>query len=148
MITTVRLLTIVALIIGGVSSSHAQTPVTCQEPPPPSRKAGVNNIVFTRDGKTLVVAGTDGKIRFVDVTSGTVQRTLTGHTNAAYVAILSPDERLLASSSRDHTARLCEVATGRELHQFGGFRCTVKAVAFSPNVRQLAVGSNDGIVKL
>ena len=143
-----QLLTLIALLIGGVSSSHAQIPVSCQPPPPPSQKAGVNNIVFTKDGKTLVVAGTDGKIRFIDVASGNVQRTLTGHTNAVYVAVLSPDEKVLASSSRDGTARLWDVATGRELHQLGGFRCTVKAVAFSPSGRQLAVGSNDGIVKL
>ena len=143
-----RLLTLTALLIASVNTAHAQLPANCDPPPPPSRKAGVDNIVFTKDGKTLVVAGTDGKIRFVDVASGNVQRTLTGHTNAVYVAILSPDEKLLASSSRDSTARLWDVATGRELHQFGGFRCTVKAVAFSPNGRQLAVGSNDGIVKL
>lgn len=142
----IRLLTL--LLIASVNTAHAQLPANCDHPPPPSRKPGVNNIVFTKDGKTLIVAGTDGKIMFVDVASGNVQRTLTGHTNAVYVAVLSPDEKLLASSSRDSTARLWDVATGRELHQLGGFKCTVKAVAFSPNGRLLAVGSNDGIVKM
>ena len=35
-------------------------------------------------GKTLVVAGGDGKIRFIDMATGEVQRTLTGHTNMIY----------------------------------------------------------------
>ena len=145
-----QFLCICALLFLRLDSADAQLPADCRPAPPmpPKVKPGVNNIVFTKDGKVMVVANGDGKIRFVDVDTGKVQRTLIGHTNAVYVAILSPDEKLLASSSRDQTARLWDVATGRELHQFGGFQCTVKTVAFSPNGRSLAVSGNDGIVKL
>ena len=45
----------------------------------------------------------------------------------------------MASSSRDRTARIWNVASGKELHQLGGFRCPVKAVAFSPNGRLIAI---------
>ena len=65
-----------------------------------------------------------------------------------YVANFSPDEKLLASSSRDLTARIWDVATGLELHTLGGFRCAVKAVAFSPDGRTLAASGNDGMLKL
>jgi WD40 repeat protein len=103
---------------------------------------------LSRDGKTLVVAGGDGKIRFLDMASGEVHRTLTAHTNAMYHAIFSPDEKLLASSSRDLTARIWDVATGRELQKLDGFRCSVKAVAFSPDGRTIAAAGNDGMLKL
>jgi WD40 repeat protein len=65
-----------------------------------------------------------------------------------YIAEVSPDEKLLASSSRDQTARIWDIATGQELHKLGGFRCAVKAVAFSPNGRLLAASGNDGVLKL
>src|SRR5215216_668757 len=90
----------------GVSPSQAQTLSDCRPSPPlpPNAKAGVNGLTFSKDGKTLVVAGSDGKIRLLDASSGTVERTLLGHTNAIYMAVFSPDEKLLASSSRDLTA--------------------------------------------
>ena len=133
-----------------LTSLRAQTLSTCEPPPPlpPNPKPGVNRVVFSKDGKTLVVAGSDGKIRLLDANSGTVQRTLTGHTNAIYLAVFSPDEKLLASSSRDLTARVWDVASGRELHKFTGFRCAVKAVAFSPDGRTIAATGNDGMLKL
>jgi WD40 repeat protein len=115
---------------------------------PPNPKPGVGGLSLTRDGKTLVVAAGDGKIRFLDMTTGEVQRTLTAHTNVVYRAIFSPDEKLLASSSRDRTARIWDVASGRELHQLDGFRCSVKAVAFSPDGQTVAASGNDGMLKL
>jgi WD40 repeat protein len=75
-------------------------------------------------------------------------RTFTGHTNVVYRAILNHDEKLIASSSRDLTARVWDLASGRELWKATGFRCSVKAVAFSPDSRLLAVAGNDGMVKL
>ena len=115
---------------------------------PPNVKPGVGSLSLSRDGKTLVVAGGDGKIRFIDMATGELQRTLTGHTNAIYRSVFSPDEKLLASSSRDRTARIWDVATGRELQKLNGFRCSVKAVAFSPDGQMLAASGNDGMLKL
>jgi WD40 repeat protein len=114
----------------------------------PNAKPGIGGLTLSRDGKTLLVAAGDGKIRFVDLETGEIKRTLTGHTNMVYIANFSPDEKLLASSSRDHTARIWDVATSQELHTLDGFRCSVKAVAFSPDGRMLAASGNDGMLKL
>lgn len=115
---------------------------------PPNVKPGVVDLNLTRDGKTLVVAGGDAKIRFIDMTTGEVQRTLVGHTNAVYRTIFTADEKLIASSSRDRTARIWDVASGRELHQLTGFRCPVKFVSFSPNAQIIAASGNDGVLKI
>lgn len=150
MTTTVFKVCLAAMVLFSFTSVHAQTLSTCEPSPPlpPNPKPGVNGIAFSKDGKTLVVAGTDGNIRLIDAASGTVQRTLSGHTNAIYIAVFSPDEKLLASSSRDLTARVWDVASGRELHKFTGFRCAVKTVAFSPDGRTVAASGNDGMIKL
>ncbi len=133
-----------------LAACQAQTLSGCRASPPmpPIVKPGIAGLSVSRDGKTLVVAGSDAKIRFVDMTTGQVQRTLTGHTNSVYRAIFNADEKLLASSSRDLTARVWDVATGRELLKVNGFRCAVKAVAFSPDSQILAASGNDGMVKL
>ena len=154
----VRASCVALLLIFSLASCRAQSPSNslsktlsnCRPAPPlpANPKPGVGGLSLTRDGKTLVVAGGDGKIRFLDMATGTVQRTLSGHTNVVYRAIFSSDEKLLASSSRDRTARIWEVASGRELHQLDGFRCSVKAVAFSPDGRTIAASGNDGMLKL
>ena len=147
---TFRMLVVPVLALLTLACGQAQTLSNCRPAPPlpPNAKPGVGGLSLTRDGKTLVVAGGDGKIRFIDVASGELQRTLTGHTNVIYRAIFDSDEKLLASSSRDRTARIWEASSGRELKQLGGFRCSVKAVAFSPNGQAIAAAGNDGMLKL
>jgi WD40 repeat protein len=141
-----------AVLIGllSLNSLHAQTPSGCQPSPPmpPNVKPGVVGFDLSHDGKTLLVAGGDSMIRFVDMTSGNILRTFTGHTNAVYRAIYSHDEKLIASSSRDRTARVWDWTSGRELWQTTGFQCSVKAVVFSPDSRLLGVAGNDGIIKI
>ncbi|HUS00015.1 MAG TPA: WD40 repeat domain-containing protein [Pyrinomonadaceae bacterium] len=115
---------------------------------PKDPKPGVIGLDISRDGKTLVAAGTDGIIRIWDVESGKVSKTITGHTNSVYVAVLSPDEKRIASSSRDTTVRIWDAASGRELKRLEGFQCSVKSVAFSPDGKTLAASGNDGVVKV
>ena len=114
----------------------------------PNAKPGIGGLTLSRDGKTIVVAPGDGKIRFVDLNTATVKQILVGHTNMVYIANFSSNEKLLASSSRDNTARIWDIAAGRELHRLGGFRCSVKAVAFSPDRRLVAASGNDGMLKV
>ena len=149
MLNRMFLLTITAAFC--LSTAHAQTQSDCltSYPMPPNAKPGVSgSFTFTRDGKTMLVPGVDGKIRFIDLASGEIKRTLSAHSNYVYMANFSPDAKLLASSSRDNTARIWDVASGQELHTFAGFRCAVKVAKFSPDGRMLAASGNDGMLKL
>jgi WD40 repeat protein len=134
-----------------LSTAHAQTQSDCLTsfPVPPNVKPAVSgSFTLTSDGKTLLVPGGDGKIRFLDMDSGEIKRTLSGHTNYVYMANLSPDAKLLASSSRDNTAKIWDAASGQVLHTFSGFRCAVKVATFSPDGQLLAASGNDGMLKL
>jgi WD40 repeat protein len=151
MLHTILQVSFVSLVwVLSIPSSQSQTLSNCRPTPPmgENAKPGIGGLSLSHDGKTLLVAAGDGKVRFVDMATGDVQRTLTGHTNMVYSAIFSPDEKLLGSSSRDRTARIWEVATGQELRKLEGFRCSVKAVAFSPSGLMLAASGNDGMLKL
>src|ERR1700674_598900 len=85
------------ILLLSLTSCQGQTLSNCRPAPPmpPNVKPGVNGLSLSRDGKRLVVAGGDAKIRFIDMTTGEVRRILTGHANAIYRADFSSDERLL-----------------------------------------------------
>lgn len=138
------------LLLLSFTSYQAQTVQRCRpsQPMPKNPKPGVIGLSLSRDGRTLVAAGTDGIIRVWDATSGQMRRTLTGHTNAVYKAEFSPNGKLIASSSRDTTVRIWDFAGGRELYKLTGFKCSVKSVAFSPDGKKLAAVGNDGMLKV
>src|SRR5262249_54778120 len=57
----------------------------------------------------------------------------------------SPDGKTIASGSADNTARLWDVATGKEIRQFAG---SVFPLAFSPDGATLLTGGTDKFVRL
>ena len=75
----------------------------------------------------------------------TVQR---GHTRAINSLAFSPDGKLLVSASDDHTLKLWEVETGRELRTFNGHKNDVNKVLFHPNGEWVISGSSDHDIKV
>ena len=67
---------------------------------------------------------------------------------APLAAAFSPDGRTVAVGSRDRTARLWDVRSGRLLHELIGHTNHVSAVAFSPDGSRLATGSLDGSARI
>jgi WD40 repeat protein len=65
-----------------------------------------------------------------------------------WACALSPDGQQLVSGSWDHTLKLWEVASGRELRTFAGHKAGVWACALSPDGQQLVSGSADNTLKL
>jgi hypothetical protein len=115
----------------------------------------VFSVAFSPDGRLLasgscgqgnIIICTQGEIRLWDVATGSLVRSLTGHTSWINSVAFSPDGRLLASGSADSTIRLWEVATGEELLTLYDY--FVRSVAFSPDGRLLASGSDDKTIKL
>jgi WD40 repeat protein/uncharacterized caspase-like protein len=60
----------------------------------------------------------------------------------------SPDGRKILTGSRDKTARLWDMETGKELQRFEGHSDCVNAVAFSPDGRRVLTGGLDSTVRL
>jgi WD40 repeat protein len=73
---------------------------------------------------------------------------LEGHEEELTAFAFNPDGRLLATGSKDKTARVWDVATGREVARLAEHGRRVSCLGFRPDGRTLVTGSWDGILRL
>lgn len=100
-------------------------------------------------GGTAVLAASAGIGTYIYLSHRIpIRYTLKGHTNGVITVAWSPDGTLLASGSRDHTARLWSAATQQSTATYTGHHAAVLAVAWSPGGALLASGGRDRLVQL
>jgi WD40 repeat protein len=117
-------------------------------------------VAFSPDGTALATASADGTARVWDVSTGQQVMSLTGHTGQVRDVAFSPEcvsppdggpERCgarLATAGADGTAKVWDLATGKQFLSLAGHTDVVLALAFSPEGTRLATASADGTVKL
>jgi WD40 repeat protein len=114
--------------------------------------AGVVCVAFDSTAGMLVSGGFfDNDITIWDLPKegkATVRRRLQGHTDVVDSTSLSPDERYIASGSRDKSVRVWEAATGELVTTLEGHEDEVRSVVWSGDGQWLASGSFDKTVRL
>jgi WD40 repeat protein len=122
-------------------------------PPMPAPKTPpdiipVTRVVFSPDGKQVLLGRADGTIDQVNPDNGQKVRTLTGHTSAISGLAYHPGAAVLASCSKDCTIRLWNPANGAPFKELKDHGAWVEGVAFLDNGTRLASVSADRTVRV
>jgi WD40 repeat protein len=122
----------------------------------------ISAIALSPTGRTLATASINGTIRLWDVAdrrqrgdamavgrSGSQSDSRQRRLMAVNAVAFSPDGTRLATANADHTARLWDTATHRQIGAaFTGHAGAVQDVTFSPDGAALATASGDGTARL
>ena len=108
----------------------------------------ITAIAFSPGGDRLLGATeADDTVKLWSVGRHAEIRELYGHTETVTSLAFSPDARLIATASIDHTARVWDARTGAQLHLIRHAR-PVWSVAFSRDGTRLATGDDRGTVRV
>jgi WD40 repeat protein len=117
----------------------------------------LSSAAFSASSKLVVLAASScyalegrapGTARILDVASGSVLRTLRGHTDRVDDAAFSPDGKLVVTAGRDGTARVWAAGDGRRLLTLAGHTDAVNDAAFSADSRLVVTGSDDKTARI
>ncbi|MCI0640099.1 MAG: serine/threonine protein kinase [Gemmataceae bacterium] len=117
-------------------------------------KQGGRYVMFTRDGKHLLVSAGSGDAGFLslhDARSGALIRQfqpLGGTMGAPYQVDISRDQKWVVSGGVDNLIHLWDMASGKELVRISGHTAYLEGVAFTPDNRHLITCSQDRTVRV
>ncbi len=113
----------------------------------------VFGVAFSPDNKWLGTGGSgDGLALLWNGPTGSAAAPglprFAGHTDSVWTAFFSPDGRKIVTASNDHTVRIWDGASGKELQRITADEVEARDAVFSPDGKTLLTSGGDNTAKL
>lgn len=109
---------------------------------------GVSDLAFSSDSRFLVSASDDKTLRLWDVSTGSLIKTLNGHTNYVFCVNFNPQSNMIVSGSFDETVRIWDVKSGKCLKVLPAHSDPVTGVDFNRDGSLIVSSSYDGLCRI
>jgi WD40 repeat protein len=109
---------------------------------------GDEDAEFSPDGKDVVTADSDGKLRVYELSTGKEVMTLDAAEGVPGNAVFSSDGRLIAAGYTSGTARVWDASTGLQLTLLSGNASAINSVRFNPGGSKVVTASDDGTIRV
>ncbi|MCR9210661.1 MAG: hypothetical protein NXI28_20735, partial [bacterium] len=110
---------------------------------PNSHSDTVLCVRFSPDGKILATGGADQMIKLWDIESGTLIKTLEGHTHHVTSIAWNLNGRQLATASADASVKIWNIETGQATRTITGFKTEVTKLVYVGRENRVGVASGD-----
>jgi len=107
----------------------------------------MNALSFSASGKTLALGAIDGKIHLFDVTTGTLSKPLSVHSQTVN-AVVFLDEGWIFSAGANKTVTITDAVSGSTIGSVPSFQEEITALALQPGAKNGAVGLSNGQVNI
>ncbi|MBC8876711.1 MAG: serine/threonine protein kinase [Planctomycetes bacterium] len=107
----------------------------------------VSCVAFSPDGGTIAFGG-GTTAQLLDVATGQVQGSLTGHGGEVLDVAFAPSSKILATASADHAVRFWDAGTAGLVRTLEGHSGAVRSLAFAPSGQTLVTAADDKTVNL
>jgi WD40 repeat protein/tRNA A-37 threonylcarbamoyl transferase component Bud32 len=105
-------------------------------------------IAISPDGQTLASSGEGGTIQLWELRTGKLKSTLKGHSSTVDNIAISPNGKILASSSNEAIA-IWHLGTGKQPRTLSGrSKGGISAIAISPDSQTLVSGDREGTMEI
>lgn len=104
-------------------------------------------VAIDRTGRRIAVGG-EGRLIYIQRADDSERRALRGHTDEIYALAFSPDGKRLASASKDGTARIFDVVTGKLERTLRGHADAVTSVAYSADGARIVTTGTDATIRI
>jgi WD40 repeat protein/tetratricopeptide (TPR) repeat protein len=109
--------------------------------------SSVESVAFSPDGKTALSGSQDCTVKWWDLESGRVIKSLEAHSSYVWSVAFSPDGKTALSGSWDSTVKWWDLSSCRVIKSLEAHSSVVLSVAFSPDGKTALSGSGDHTVK-
>ncbi|QEG02429.1 Chromosome partition protein Smc [Stieleria maiorica] len=103
---------------------------------------------FSPDGKTLASGGADRMIKLWDVESGTLIKTLEGHTHHVSALAWNVNRNELASGSADETVKVWNIESGKATRTISGLKSEVTRLVYVGRDERIGITCGDGYFRV